>query len=461
MTEVLGEHYEVNEELVRDDMARVVAATDTRSGAGVTIVIVDARVTPREDLIEGCFQEARTAAESSPNLALGVIETGRTDRGEAYIVHESTQGWTNLAVIMSKRGALPIHESAQLGRRLCQFFVSIHSKGQVHGALRPECIFLSTNDEGELCLKVAGFGLGLFHDPSIGRGQALAAKPGYLSDPTYRAPEQLSSSRGMSFKADLYATGVILYTALTGRRPFRGRTFGELVVAVATAVPSPMKEACPTMPLKLEEAVARAMAREPRARFASAAAFAAAVEPYTTAPSCGESETSVVDEEKKETIEEEPPGASAPLERAWDERDSWAAPQKSNTKLYVIAAAASLVVLLLIVGVVVAIQSRRQPAVVARPVVEATEAEPEERSNQQIAEQALSLAESSPARALTLAKRAARRDPALSTAWFVIAFVEGQRGNDQEAAEAIERCIAASGPHTLACRTLSTGGGTP
>ncbi len=94
-------------------------------------------------------------------------------------------------------------------------------------------------------------------------------------------------------------------------------------------------------------------------------------------------------------------------------------------------------------------------------MVEATEAEPEERSNQQIVEQALSLAESSPSRALTLAKRAARRDPALSTAWFVIAFVEGQRGNDQEAAEAIERCIAASGPHTLACRTLSTGGGTP
>ncbi len=114
MTEALGEHYEISGELARDDMARVVTATDTRTRAAVTVVVVDSRATLREDLVDACFKEARSAAESAPEAALQLIETEHTEGGETFLVHEALEGWTNLASALSKGGALPLHEAAQL-----------------------------------------------------------------------------------------------------------------------------------------------------------------------------------------------------------------------------------------------------------------------------------------------------------------------------------------------------------
>jgi serine/threonine-protein kinase len=99
-----------------------------------------------------------------------------------------------------------------------------------------------------------------------------------MGTPYYMAPEQAKGSRQLDHRVDLYAVGVVLYEALTGKVPFDAETFNELLFKIVLETPRPVEEMAPGIDPNLCAIVRRAMAREPNERFQSAEEFRAALD---------------------------------------------------------------------------------------------------------------------------------------------------------------------------------------
>jgi serine/threonine protein kinase len=92
--------------------------------------------------------------------------------------------------------------------------------------------------------------------------------------------EQLRGDKEVDPRTDVYAFGVILYEALSGRHPYDATTLSELAIKVATVPPVPLKELCPELPTALTRVVDWAIAKQPNARLASVRAMIRELEPF-------------------------------------------------------------------------------------------------------------------------------------------------------------------------------------
>jgi CheY-like chemotaxis protein len=99
-----------------------------------------------------------------------------------------------------------------------------------------------------------------------------------LGSPLYMAPEQARGSRAIDDRADLWSLGVVLYRALAGRVPNQEVDgLGELIIAICTQAPPPIREVAPWVPKEVAAIVARALTLDPRQRFQSAADLLSAI----------------------------------------------------------------------------------------------------------------------------------------------------------------------------------------
>ena len=94
-----------------------------------------------------------------------------------------------------------------------------------------------------------------------------------MGTPYYMAPEQARGERDLDARVDLYACGVILYEALTGRRPFTALNYNALLLQILSATPRPATELRPALPAAFDVVIAKAMARRREDRYATASDF--------------------------------------------------------------------------------------------------------------------------------------------------------------------------------------------
>jgi serine/threonine protein kinase len=87
------------------------------------------------------------------------------------------------------------------------------------------------------------------------------------------SPEQARGDRNLDARVDLYACGIILYEALTGRRPFLANNYNQLLMLILSASPKPVREIRPGLPMQFDRVVDKAMARKREDRYQGAAEF--------------------------------------------------------------------------------------------------------------------------------------------------------------------------------------------
>ncbi len=180
-------------------------------------------------------------------------------------------------------GPVPAREAARIGLQVTWALDAAHRVGVVHRDLKPENIVL--HGPGEQ-VKVLDFGMAKLLEPLGDLPRSGTLEGVVLGTPEYMAPEQALGQR-VDRRADLYSVGVILFELLVGARPFRGDTFGKLLVEVtsrpAPPLPPTLRSGEPTPP-GLAALVERCLAKSPDQRFASAAALAAALAPFAGLP---------------------------------------------------------------------------------------------------------------------------------------------------------------------------------
>ena len=122
--------------------------------------------------------------------------------------------------------------------------------------------------------------LGFAQEPGADQGDGVTPdSPGSLVGTlAFMAPEQATRGRAITARSDLFAIAVLLYHALSGRLPFRGRDDLAVLVSVVRDAPIPLRRARRDTPAALDDALARALAKHPDARFASALEMRAALD---------------------------------------------------------------------------------------------------------------------------------------------------------------------------------------
>lgn len=223
--------------------------------------------TPTRASLDGLIlNEARAAAGLSHPHIVTVHDAGLSAHG-VYIAMERLHG-SDLRLKLAAGWRPTPGQSAQLVRRVADALAYAHARGVVHCDIKPANIFLSRRDKP----KVLDFG--------IARVAHSAERPpldGMVAgSPHYLAPEQLQGGV-VDARTDIHALGVVFYELLTGRKAYTGDSVEQITSAVLNNHPAPAHEVRPGVSPTLSAIAARAMARDPAARYASAAEMARAL----------------------------------------------------------------------------------------------------------------------------------------------------------------------------------------
>jgi serine/threonine-protein kinase len=219
------------------------------------------------DQLERFRREARAVAQFSHPHIVGVIDAGEED-GRPYIVFEYVEGET-LKDRIRRLGRLPVDEAIAYAIEIARALGAAHGRGIVHRDVKPQNVLI--DEEGTA--KVTDFGIARSLDP----GEELTQTGTLLGTSDYIAPEQ-ASGQPVDARSDQYSLGVLLYELLTGEVPYPADSFMAVAMRhLRDPVPS-VRDRRPDVPDRVDEIVARAMAKRPEDRFPSTEAMMAAIE---------------------------------------------------------------------------------------------------------------------------------------------------------------------------------------
>jgi serine/threonine-protein kinase len=220
--------------------------------------------------MEAIARFSREAAAASQVKSPHVVQTldhGVAPNGSPYIVMELLEGH-DLGVHLEEHGRLAPTEVVAIVSQLARALVRAHERGIVHRDIKPSNIFLCDAGGGELFVKLLDFGIAKGADMPL--LDASTRTGSFVGSPFYMSPEQVVGAKNVDAKSDLWSLGVVAFEALTGEKPFLAETVGALALAIhRDELPVPSRRAPGILP-SVDAWFARACAREPSERFASA-----------------------------------------------------------------------------------------------------------------------------------------------------------------------------------------------
>ena len=263
-SQVLDGRYRVGARIGIGGMGEVRRGVDLRLGRDVAIKFLRSDIAEQTAVRSRFEHEATSAARLSHPSAVTVFDTGESN-GVPYLVMECLPGHTLADALLE--GPLPEQRVRQLAVDLLGALHAAHSIGIVHRDVKPSNVLFT--DDGRV--KLADFGIAKSADLL---DQTMTGQ--LVGTPAYLAPERLRGDEA-SPASDIYSVGVVLYEALTGRKPFQGDTPIAVAYAIANSTPSPIREHVTDVDPRLARVIHRALAKNPSERFATAAALAAAI----------------------------------------------------------------------------------------------------------------------------------------------------------------------------------------
>lgn len=279
---LLAGRYEVIGEVARGGCGAVYEAQDLLTGNLVAIKTLQPAGVDRASLARFAREARVAAAIHHPNVC-SVVDSGTLADGSPFLAMERLYGET-LRQHIARVRALDPESAIEIAVQLLSGLDAAHELGIVHRDVKPENVFLVRPRQGSFPLvKILDFGMCRVgaprrpvpkaKDPDFVDDKTLTRAGTVVGTPEYMAPEQASGRRHFDLRIDLYAVGVLLYEALTGTRAFYGADPRAVLVNVLARQIPPVRAVRPDLPLALDRIVARAIERDPRARYASATEF--------------------------------------------------------------------------------------------------------------------------------------------------------------------------------------------
>jgi serine/threonine-protein kinase len=264
---VIDGKYAVKALLGKGGMGAVYRAENTRIGKQVAIKVLLRGHRKGSDAEKRFIREARIAGALGHPGIVEIYDLGTLENGVPFQVMELLEGET-LAARIKHEGALPIDELLDVAEQVLSALDIAHARGIIHRDLKPENVFLAVKGDAVIA-KLLDFGI----SKALGEETLSLTKTGMVvGTPYYLAPEQARGD-AVDARCDVWAMGVLVYEALTGRLPYRADNYNKLLVSILTTRPTPAREIRPAIPEAIEQVIQTAMSHDPEARYANGKAM--------------------------------------------------------------------------------------------------------------------------------------------------------------------------------------------
>jgi HAMP domain-containing protein/predicted Ser/Thr protein kinase len=261
--QTFGNRYEIKSVLGVGGMGMVYKANDRELGEVLAIKTLKPELVASDsNALERFKSEIKLARRIAHRNVVRTYDLGEIG-GQYYITMEYVEG-KSLKDLIRERGRLPASIVLPIAKQLCRALEVSHDEGVIHRDIKPQNMVV----QGDGVLKVMDFGIARLATRPKGAGHTEAGM--VVGTPEYMAPEQLLGDE-LDARADLYATGVVLYECLVGTVPITAETPIALIARVLEDHPRPPKDIKADIPQALSDLIVWVLAKDREKRPRSAA----------------------------------------------------------------------------------------------------------------------------------------------------------------------------------------------
>jgi TolB-like protein/Tfp pilus assembly protein PilF len=268
----LSDRYTIEREIGQGGMATVYLATDNRHNRAVAIKVLRPEI---ELGVDRFHREVQIVAGLSHPHILALYDSGEAADGRLFYVMPYVKG-QSLRERIEHESQLPVDDAVSLIRKVAFALSYAHSQGIIHRDIKPENILLHEQEP-----MLADFGIALACKSAA--DARITGSGLVVGTPAYMSPEQAMGEHEPDARSDVYSLACVLFELLTGAPPYTGPTAMSVMTQRLIDPPPPVRRLRASVPLAVEQALARALAKLPADRFPSAAAFADALVTHAVA----------------------------------------------------------------------------------------------------------------------------------------------------------------------------------
>jgi serine/threonine-protein kinase len=250
--------YKLEKVLGRGGMGTVYVGLHEETGERAAVKVLSGHLADDEAFRERFQIEVETLKRlSHPNIVQ--LSGFGEDDGHLFYVMELIHG-RSLHDELAAGRRFTWREVTRIGILVAQALKHAHDRGIIHRDLKPANLLIDDQDH----IKLTDFGIAKLYG-----GSSVTADGGVLGTADYMAPEQ-AEGKQVTARCDLYSLGSVLYALLTGRPPFAGKTIVQVITALKTEKPIPVRRLAPDAPEELENIIQQLLEKEPQQRIPTA-----------------------------------------------------------------------------------------------------------------------------------------------------------------------------------------------
>ncbi len=256
--------YEILEELGSGGMSTVYKVRQVFLGKDFALKILKDSAAGSGEGIARFQREAQSAGALKHPGIISIQDFGLTPDGQPYMTMEYIDG-SSLSELLDKKTRLDLRLALNFMEQICDALIHAHENGIVHRDLKPSNIMLVTGLDGRISAKIVDFGIAKVVAENSENSLNLTKTGELIGSPLYMSPEQCRGQK-IDYRSDIYSLGCVFFEMLAGIPPIYGKQVTDTILAHLQKPPSPFPEGI-LVPPKVQEAIYKALEKEPENRF--------------------------------------------------------------------------------------------------------------------------------------------------------------------------------------------------